>query len=215
VDAPDVLDFIHGNDHPVIAPRANDTTFVQLEGQPPLHAGSTLTCTSGNWDGAPSLSYEFFDVRSGEVLQHNAKGTMVLTAQITGDTIGCRALATNPGGTAMLEATTVETSGVVPPLEIERIPTATGRRGHVVRIGVWLDPAEGITGKYGVCVTPPFHVGPKACASKRIARGGGRVPLTVALHVGRTAPLGLSKLTVSAAAGPSHGQATVLLHVVA
>jgi trypsin len=215
VDAPEIVDFIQGNDHPVIAPRANDTTFVQLVGQPPLHPGSTLTCTSGNWDGTPSLSYEFFDVHTGQVLRQTAKGTLVITTQIVGNTIGCRVLATNAGGTAMLEATDVETSRVVPPLEIERVSPSTGTRGHVVRVGVWLDPAEGITGKYGVCVTPPIHVGPRACASKHVARGGGRVPLTVALHVGRTAPLGTAKLTVSAAAGPSHGQTRALLHVVA
>jgi hypothetical protein len=215
VDAPEILDFIQGNDHPVIAPRANDTTFVELEGQLPLHPGSRVTCASGNWDNAPSLSYEFFDVHTGQVLRQAGKGTIVITAQIAGDTIGCRAIATNAGGTAILEATNVETSTDVPALEIERVRPATARRGQVVRIGVWLDPAEDITGKYGVCVTPPFHVGARACASKRLTRGGGRVALTVALHVGRSAPLGTAKLTVSAAAGPAHGQATALLHVVA
>ena len=85
----------------------------------------------------------------------------------------------------------------------------------MARIGVWLDAHDGVTGKYGVCMTAPHRVAPRACASKHIAgSGGGRIQLTIALHVGSAAPLGTAKLAVDAAAGPSRGRTTALLHVV-
>src|SRR5262249_11532251 len=102
-----------------------------------------------------------------------------------------------------------------PKLEIERIAAVTAHRGVATSVRVWLDPADGITGKYGVCVTLPPRVGARSCASTRVTGdGGGRIALTVSLHVAGTAPLGAAKLSVAAAAGPSRGASTALLRVV-
>jgi trypsin len=214
VDAREILDFIHGDDHPAAAPRADRTTYALLSGEPPLHTGSTLTCRSGNWQGAPSLTYAFVDTGTGRVIQQGPNGSLVLTAQTAGDTVACRVTASTPGGTAVLETTSTEAVGGVPNLVIERVPAVTGRRGHTASIRVWLDPASGLTGRFGVCVAPPPRVAPRACASQHVSNGGGgRFPVSVSLRLARTAPLGAAKLTVSAVAGPSHGRSTAVLRV--
>jgi hypothetical protein len=215
VEAPEILEFIRGDDQPPAAPRATLATFVDLAAAPPLRAGSTVRCTSDNWDGSPSLTYEFFDTRTHEVLQRDARGSFVLTARTVGSTIACRAIATNAGGTARIETNGAGPVGAVPKLEIERLPALIVRRGASARVRVWLDPASGITGKYGVCLTPPVRVGARACASERVSGdgGGGRFALTVSLRIGKTAALGAARLAVSAVAGPSRSRSTALLRI--
>src|SRR5262249_3484262 len=96
----------------------------------------------------------------------------------------------------------------------EHVSALSVRRGVSARVRVWLDPAPGVTGKYGVCLSPPARVGARACASQRgTGGGGGRLPLTVALHGGNPAPPGLAKVTVSAVAGPSRGRSVALLRI--
>jgi secreted trypsin-like serine protease len=217
VQAPEILDFIRGNDHPATAPRVTGATYVKMGGQEAqLLPGSTVTCMSGGWDGAPTLAYAFLDVRTGDVIQQGPNGSMLVPPARAGDLIRCRAIATNAGGSSVLDSITVEQVADVEPLTIERLPAATAKRGHVTRIGIWLDTPIGVTGRYGVCMTPPPHVAPRACASKHIAgSGGGRIQLTITLHVANVAPLGTARLAVAAAAGPSRSRATALLHIVA
>jgi hypothetical protein len=215
VEAPEILEFIRGNDHPPAAPRASLLTYVDLEADGPLAAGVTLRCTSGRWDGAPSVTYEFVDARTNQVLQRDGRGSLLLTSRMAGATIACRATATNAGGTARIETPAAEPVGAAPKLEIERLQALTVRRGGSAKVRVWLDPASGITGKYGVCLTPPVRVGGRACASQHVtADGGGRFALTVSLRVGHAAPLGAAELAVSAVAGPSRGKSTAQLRVV-
>jgi hypothetical protein len=215
VDAPEILAFIRGDDHPPAAPRASLLTYVELEAGPPLAAGSTVRCTSGHWDGSPSITYELVDTRTNEVLQHDARGSLVLTPRLTGATIACRAIATNAGGTAQIESSSSQPVSAAPKLAIEHVPALTVHRGRPAQVRVWLDSGDGVTGKYGVCLTPPVHVGARACASQRVTgEGGGRVALTISLRIGRSAPLGAAKVALSAVAGSSRGQSTTLLHVV-
>jgi hypothetical protein len=215
VDAPEILEFIRGNDQPPAAPRAGLLTYVQLEARPPLAAGSTVRCTSGHWDGSPSITYEFVDTRTNEVLQRDTRGSLLLASRLTGATIACRAIATNAGGTARIETNSSEAVGAAPKLEIERVPALTVHRGRSAQVRVWLDPGSGVTGKYGVCLTPPARIGARRCASQRItSEGGGRIALTITLRIGRGAPLGAAKVAVSAVAGSSRGASTTLLHVV-
>ena len=215
VGAPEILDFIHGSDQPPTAPRADDATYVQLYGELPLRAGSTVTCESGNWEGSPTIRYAFLDTRTNAVLQVGSNGSFTLPARINGDTIGCRAFATNPGGTAVLETTTRDTVQAAPKLEIEHVPPVVTGRGRRVRLTVWLDPPDGMSGKYGVCVTPPAPVGRRVCASRRVPAGGGggRFALAVTLHIAPNAPVGQARLTVTAAAGASHGELTARVRV--
>ena len=215
VEAPEILEFIRGNDRPPVAPRANATTYVHLDADAPLQAGTTLICTSGNWDGSPSITYEFVDTRTHQLLERSATGSLLLTGRTAGATIACRVMASNAGGTAALETAPTAPAAGVPQLGIERVAAIRARRGSAVHVEVWLDPAAGVTGKYGVCVTPPPRVGGRACASKRASGdGGGRFPLTVSLRIAGSAPLGAVKLAISAVAGPSRGQSTALLRVV-
>ena len=213
VEAPEILEFIRGNDHPPAAPRASLLTYVDIEADAPLAAGVTLRCTSGRWDGEPTLTYEFVDTRTHQVLQHDARGSLVLTSRNIGARIACRAIATNAGGTARIETAAAEAVAPAPRLEIEHLPALTARRGSSASVRVWLDPASGITGKYGVCLTPPARIGARACRSQHVDGGGGRFPLTVSLRIGKAAPLGNAKLAVSAVAGPSRGQSTALLRI--
>jgi Trypsin len=214
VAAPEILEFIRGNDQPPPAPRASLLTYVDLGGGAPLAAGVTVRCTSGHWDGSPSVTYEFVDTRTNQVLQRDPRGSLLLTQQMIGATIACRAIATNAGGVALIETSVAAPVAAAPKLEIEHVPALTVRRGSSARVRVWLDPASGVTGKYGVCLAPPVRVGARACASQRVTgEGGGRLPLTVSLRIGKTAPLGTAKLTVSAVAGPSRGRSVALLRI--
>jgi len=190
-------------------------TYVALDARPPLAAGSTVRCTSGHWDGSPSITYEFVDTRTKEVLQRDARGSLLLTSRLTGATIACRAIATNAGGSARIETNSAAGVGAAPKLEIERVPALTVHRGRLAQIRVWLDPGSGVTGKYGVCLTPPVRIRARRCASQRITGdGGGRIALTVTLRIGPGAPLGLAKVAVSAVAGSSRRQSQTLLHIV-
>jgi secreted trypsin-like serine protease len=216
VEAPEILDFIRGNDQPPTAPRPSGTTYVRLGGDTPFHVGTTVTCTSGDWDGAPAITYVFLDRRTGTVVQSGAKGTLLLTDGLVGAELACRAVATNAGGSAVLETLTTGTVEPTPKLDIERIPPVTAHRGRKVQVRVWLDAEAGLNGTYGVCVLPPARVGTRACASQRVTSGGGggRFPLTVSLRIKNAAPLGVARLGVSAVAGPSQGQSAVVLRVV-
>jgi len=213
VQAPEILDFIRGNDQPPTAPRPSATTYVRLDGDTPFHARTTVTCTSGGWDGTPSLAYAFLDRRTGAIIQSSTTGTLLLTDQMIGAQLACRAVATNAGGSAVLETLTTATVEPTPKLDVEHIPPVTAHRGRSVQVRVWLDAEAGINGKYGVCVLPPARVATRACASQKVAPGGGRLALTVSLRIKRAAPLGVAKLAVSAVAGPSQGQSAVVLRV--
>jgi hypothetical protein len=214
VVSPEILEFIRGNDDPPPAPRASPSTFVRIGADGPLAAGVTLRCTSGHWDGAPSVTYELVDTRTNEVLQRDARGSLLLTSRMVGATIACRAIATNTGGTAQIETTAAEPVAVAPKLELERVPALTARRGSSATVRVWLDRAPGVTGRYGVCLTPPARVGSRACASQQVTgEGGGRFALTVALRVATTAPLGKAKVAITAVAGPSRSRSAAVLRV--
>jgi secreted trypsin-like serine protease len=216
VQAPEILDFIRGNDEPATAPRASQTTYVRLSGDTPLRAGTRVTCTSGGWDGAPTIEYLFLDRRTGEVIEHGPTGSLLLTPAMVGAELACRAIATNAGGSAVLETLATRPVEAAPKLDIERISPVVARRGRTLKLRVWLDAVAGIDGRYGVCVVPPPRVAKRACASQRVRTGGGggRFPLTVSLRISRAAPLGAAKLSVLAIAGPSLGQSAALVRVV-
>ena len=214
VGAPEILSFIQGNNSPTTAPRIDSTTYVDLYAQPPVRVGTRLTCTSGNWLNQPtSITYAFIDSAHNKVLQQSASHALVLNAQTVGAKIACQAIASNAGGTAVLETTSTSAVGVAAKLPIEHVAPVTGTRGKRTPVKVWLDPADGISGKFGVCIIPPKKVAPEACASRRVSSGGGRVPFAISLKILPEAPIGAAKLAISAVAGPSHGQSSAILHV--
>ena len=132
IGAPEILRFIQGDNQPPMAPRATQSTFVTLAGRPPISVGSTLTCSSGNWSGQPTITYAFLNATTGEVLQQG-KSSLLITPQHAGIEIACRAIATNSGGTALL--TTGSTKTVDGGAEADDRPRDSSLRGARPRRG--------------------------------------------------------------------------------
>ena len=95
VAAPEIRDFIEGVSSLPHAPRGGNA--IELSGVP--QAGNTLTCSSGDWSGEPTIVYSFIDSSGGQVLQSGVSSTYSLTAADVGRTIMCEVQATNAGGT--------------------------------------------------------------------------------------------------------------------
>ena len=214
VGAPEILRFIQGDDHPPVAPRKSPTTFVNLSWRGVLSPGNTLTCASGDWDGAPSFAYAFANSQNGQLLQQGPSPTYVLRAPDTGATIFCAALATNDGGTAVLTTGSTAAVEAAPKLGIAPIAPVAAVQGRTVTVRVVLKTASALSGKFATCITPAARVGSRACASQQVEHGGFQGdPLTLHLKVKRSAPVGSSRLSVTATAGASSGQTTALIRV--
>jgi len=213
VGAPEILSFIQGNNSPVTAPRIDSTTYVDLYSEPPLQVGSTLTCKSGNWEDNPTLTYAFIDSAHDHVLQQGPSGSLTLNAQTVGATIACQVIATNAGGTAVLETTSTSSVGQAPKLVVKNLPKIQAARGRATTLTVFLDPAAGVEGRFSVCLVPPARYATQACAQRYVSDPGTFVSFTLRVKVKATAPLGTAKVAISAVGGPSHGQSSVLLRV--
>jgi hypothetical protein len=69
-------------------------------------------------------------------------------------------------------------------------------------------------GRFAACITPPAAVAARVCASQEAAHGGFKgFSLTLDLKIKPSAPVGASRLKVTAAAGASLGKATALIRV--
>ena len=111
VAAPEIRDFIEGNEAPPRAPRGGGTL---LHGEPyvgGMRPGDSLTCEPGAWSNAPIFTYAFIDSASGQILQQGPSSTYVLTAADVGDRILCEVQAANAGGTAVVR------TEALPPVE--------------------------------------------------------------------------------------------------
>ena len=105
VTAPEVRQFIDGNDAPPRAPRGDAGGLKPGVG---LQAGMAATCDAGSWDGSPQITYDFvalpgsneFPTVEPEVLQSSPSPRLVTTKRLTGRMIACVVKATNAGGTA-------------------------------------------------------------------------------------------------------------------
>jgi secreted trypsin-like serine protease len=107
VAAPEIRDFILGNDTPPRAPRGgNDPVLSGI-----ARAGDGLSCSPGTWTNAPTYGFAFVDTRDGAVLQAGPTPTYAITDGDVGRTIACRATASNAGGTG-----TSLMTGVTPPI---------------------------------------------------------------------------------------------------
>jgi Trypsin len=113
--APEIRDWIDGDNAPPHAPRGGG---VAIRGATTV--GHALTCEPGTWSYSPSITYEFIDSGTGQVLQQGPSSTYTLTTTDVGATISCEVLATNAGGTAFartgaLAPITAAPSSVRPP----------------------------------------------------------------------------------------------------
>jgi hypothetical protein len=214
IGSPEILSFIQGNDQPPTAPRENDSTFVTLSGREPIAVGSTLTCASGNWDGQPTLAYAFLNAQTGQVIQ-DGKSTLLVTPQDAGLTVLCRVLATNSGGTALMTTTASQTIASAPKLKISPVTPVSVAPRHVAALQIVLRTSATVSGKFGVCVTPPPHVGTRVCAFKRVPGGIGQATFTIGLRIKPAAPLGAARFAIAGTDPVAQAQATALVHVVA
>jgi hypothetical protein len=215
VGAPEILRFIEGDDAPPVAPRRNSNTFVDISWHGPLSVGNTLTCASGNWDGQPALGYAFVSSQSGQVLQEGSRPTFAIATRDAGDTVYCRVLATNDGGTAVLRTEATAAIAGAPRLGIASLAPVAAVRGSTVKVRIVLrTAAPGLSGKFGVCITPPARVGSRVCSSQFVDDGTfGGFPFTLGLRIKPTAPPGAARLAISAVAGVSRAETTALVRV--
>jgi hypothetical protein len=105
--APEVRDFIEGDEAPPLAPRGGG---VVIEGV--IVAGHPLSCRPGSWSNRPAFIYAFINGANGQVLLQGPSPTYVLSEADVGRTILCQVQASNAGGTGI--ARTVALAPVKP-----------------------------------------------------------------------------------------------------
>ena len=96
VAAPEIKDFIEGDETPPQAPRGGGAS---IEGV--LTPGHSLTCQPGSWSNSPTITIAFIDSTSGQTLQSGTSSTYPLSAADVGRTILCEVQAANAGGTGI------------------------------------------------------------------------------------------------------------------
>jgi hypothetical protein len=197
-----------------MAPRATQTTFVTLAGRPPIAVGSTLTCSSGNWTGQPTITYAFTNATTGEVLQQG-KSSLLITPQHAGIEIACRAIATNSGGTAQLTTGSTKTVEGAPKLTIIPVTPVSVIRGHVAAVRIVLRTSATVSGRFGVCLALPAKVGARVCATKRVAGGIGQATFTLGVRIKPAALVGAVRFAIAATDPVATVQGSALLHILA
>jgi Trypsin len=214
VGAPEILEFVQGNDSPPTAPREQPSTNVDLRWNPPLVVGNTLSCASDGWPTPVQLSYSFTNTTTGQVLQSGARGTFAIPASAAGATIACEAAAANGGGTELVETEATAPVAAAPKFRIKPLALLTVTRGGRITVQVVVRAGAGIFGKVGACATLTHPVGGHLCHSISNPRGEpGPFDFTFAFRVRPTAPLGTSKIAISARGGLSSATATGRLRV--
>jgi len=195
VSAPEILQFIQGNDNPPMAPRATSVSTLEHP-TAVMQVGQTLTCKPGGWTGSPTYSYEFREGFNDTVLRSGPLSTYRLGDADAGRKLYCRVLATNDGGTTFDESdVSISAVQTEPGLSVE--PTSV-RRGGTATVRVKLVEWERPFGKVDVCVRLAPRVGGKIC---RTATPAGSTPTVVMqLKVKATAPIVRARAAVSARA---------------
>lgn len=109
--APEIRDFLEGNESPPRAPRGGEA--IEVQGVPKV--GYSLTCSPGAWSGEqPSIAYSFIDSASGAVLQSGSSATYALSAADVGRTIYCEVQASSAGGTGVVRTTSLRAIEAAP-----------------------------------------------------------------------------------------------------
>jgi hypothetical protein len=93
--SPEIADWMAGDDSPTLAPRSSGSPRVNIIGS------DTVECTNPGWSGTPSLTTEFLDDNTGDVLQ---RGPATFKVPPQRD-ITCVSIAANTGGTSEALAT--------------------------------------------------------------------------------------------------------------
>jgi hypothetical protein len=213
--APEILQFVQGNDNPPTAPRETAATVLQVKWDPPLVVGNTLSCSTDGWAAPePRFAYSFVNVVDGTVLQTGSRTEYLVPASAIGATIVCEVTASNDGGTVLEETDPTPAVKAAPQVRILKVGALDAARGHALKLRVSLQSPVGLWGKFAVCIVPPQTVAGRLCRSTVNADGsGGIVPFTFDFRVKATAPVGTSRLVISAVAGVSHATATAQLRI--
>jgi secreted trypsin-like serine protease len=100
IAAPEVRDFIEGDESPPVAPRQTSPPVIKWFGSSPV-AFLPLTCESGGWSGSPSLAYTFqVENASAQMLQSGPANAFAPLGSLVGSTVVCVVQASNAGGTS-------------------------------------------------------------------------------------------------------------------
>jgi Trypsin len=126
--APEIRDFIEGNESPPRAPRGGGAA---IEGV--TRAGRALVCDPGKWSNEPTFTYSFINSSNGQVLQQGLSPVYGLSAADVGRTIYCEVQASSAGGTGIghtpalpaIEEEAITAHGPQPTAPVAPSPTAT------------------------------------------------------------------------------------------
>ncbi|HEY3828492.1 MAG TPA: trypsin-like serine protease [Solirubrobacteraceae bacterium] len=95
VAAPEIQDFIDGDETPPRAPRGGGAVLFEK----PINDGS-MGCEPGHWSEGPTFLYTFID-SDGQILQRGASSTYPVPPAELGHEILCQVQAINAGGTGI------------------------------------------------------------------------------------------------------------------
>jgi hypothetical protein len=124
VTAPEIRDFIEGDEKPPLAPRGGGS---KISGT--AQAGHQLTCEPGSWSGSPSFTFTFINSANGQILQNGSSSTYALSGVDVGRTILCEVQAANAGGTgsSRTDATSpIASAPVIPAPQVASVTPSSG-----------------------------------------------------------------------------------------
>ena len=213
--APEILQFIEGNNQPPLAPRPSpQTTSYRLTWAQPLVVGAAVVCSTSGWPEPVQTVFTFVNNSTGAVLQTGTNGRYVLPAGSVGTEVACDVAVTDSGGTTVEETIASSTVEAVPKATLHTLPPLTATRGGAVTLRPVLGIPLGLHGTYTVCATLPAVDGGRACKSIHEAFGvSGSFPFKLTLRLKKTARIGTARVAVTALAGGSTVTATELLRI--
>lgn len=104
VAAPEIQDFIDGDETPPMAPRGGSGAQLTSTAREP-EVGETVTCNQGNWSGDPTFTYTFVnESEESQILQSSSSPTYKLAESMARLSIFCQIEATSDGGTGVVRA---------------------------------------------------------------------------------------------------------------
>jgi hypothetical protein len=216
VGAPEILQFIKGDNKPPEAPRPSLQSIpFRLIWSDPLVPGARLTCSSGGWSASSvGVNYSFVNTTNGQVLQTGATPIYLVPPAAVGTTIECVTALTNSGGTTVVNSGPTPTVASAPSLRIERAGPLSGRRGHTIRLHVVLIGQSSEAGTLRVCIARPRSVAQRVCRSThRPLDTSGTLALTLNLRIKLSAPLGTARIAINATNGASTARRFMTIRV--
>jgi secreted trypsin-like serine protease len=190
--APEIRDFIEGNQSPPLAARPTSPPVIKSVGTVPV-ALSPLTCEPGAWSGSPTFTYTFqVENASAQVLQNAPGNIFTPPSSLVGSPLVCIVQASNPGG-----VTTVR-SATTPSLVADTTPPVSAITGLKCKLQVCtLSFTASDPNGVALTVSPSVAYSVVAkCPKKKKKKKGKKPAKPPVCH--KTATLNMSPLTISA-----------------